>query len=169
MRNKLPSAVEKTLHLVTLLPKHPQEVYDRILAIADYRLERLTNDRLNYQVKAFNDVIRELEQVLGLEIQPFLVEDQNRDIELQVRGGIEQLRLRGPFNLLHNADFSLARLAYALCRALKPSVVMETGVAYGVSTAFLLKALDVNRNGRLHSIDLPPLARAADHFVGVLV
>jgi hypothetical protein len=38
---------------------------------------------------------------------------------------------------------------------LRPRVLVETGVANGFSTAFLLQALQTNGNGHLHSIDLP--------------
>jgi hypothetical protein len=56
-----------------------------------------------------------------------------------------------------------------LCRLLSPNIVLETGVAYGVTSAFTLQALAVNRKGTLVSIDLPPLGRDADRHVGVLV
>jgi hypothetical protein len=49
---------------------------------------------------------------------------------------------------------------YALVRSLAPAVVVETGVCNGVSTAFLLLALERNRSGVLHSIDLPEIAGA---------
>ncbi len=45
-------------------------------------------------------------------------------------------------------------LQYALVRAVKPSVILETGVASGVSTAFMLLALKNNNHGRLDSIEL---------------
>jgi hypothetical protein len=44
---------------------------------------------------------------------------------------------------------------YVLCRTVRPKCVVETGVASGVSTAYILKALDDNGAGRLYSIDLP--------------
>jgi predicted O-methyltransferase YrrM len=47
---------------------------------------------------------------------------------------------------------------YRLLRDLKPSVAVETGVCNGVSTAFLLLALEDNGEGELHSIDLPEIA-----------
>ncbi len=47
---------------------------------------------------------------------------------------------------------------YALLRELQPEVAVETGVCNGVSTAFLLLALDRNGKGVLHSIDLPEFA-----------
>ena len=47
---------------------------------------------------------------------------------------------------------------YRLLRELEPEVAVETGVCNGVSTAFLLLALEDNRKGMLHSIDLPEVA-----------
>jgi hypothetical protein len=38
-----------------------------------------------------------------------------------------------------------------------PEKVVETGVARGITTRFLLEALERNGSGRLWSIDLPPL------------
>jgi predicted O-methyltransferase YrrM len=47
---------------------------------------------------------------------------------------------------------------YRLLRELQPEVAVETGVCNGVSTAFLLLALEDNHKGLLHSIDLPEVA-----------
>jgi predicted O-methyltransferase YrrM len=47
---------------------------------------------------------------------------------------------------------------YRLLRELRPEVAVETGVCNGVSTAFLLLALEDNGEGVLHSIDLPEVA-----------
>lgn len=57
-------------------------------------------------------------------------------------------------------DFSMcmvlrAPTLYVLCRMLKPEVVVETGVADGFSSAFILYALEANQKGKLYSIDLP--------------
>ena len=46
---------------------------------------------------------------------------------------------------------------YLLVRALQPMTVVETGVSYGFSTAYLLQGLEDNHAGVLHSIDLPNL------------
>ena len=45
-------------------------------------------------------------------------------------------------------------LQYAAVRALAPDIVVETGVASGVSSSYLLLALDKNARGKLYSIDL---------------
>lgn len=44
---------------------------------------------------------------------------------------------------------------YVLCRIFKPDTVIETGVADGFSTAFILQAIDINQKGHLYSIDSP--------------
>ncbi len=48
---------------------------------------------------------------------------------------------------------------YALTRVLEPDHVVETGVSSGISSAHFLLALDKNRRGTLHSIDLPTRQR----------
>jgi hypothetical protein len=44
---------------------------------------------------------------------------------------------------------------YYLIRSLRPLVVVETGVAAGFSTAYMLQALQNNSCGHLYSVDLP--------------
>lgn len=48
-----------------------------------------------------------------------------------------------------------AQILYFLTRKLRPKTVVETGVAAGESTGFILQALFDNNKGRLYSIDLP--------------
>jgi hypothetical protein len=49
---------------------------------------------------------------------------------------------------------------YALVRLLRPRHVVEAGVSSGVSSAYLLRALERNRRGALHSVDLPSHPRS---------
>jgi predicted O-methyltransferase YrrM len=46
---------------------------------------------------------------------------------------------------------------YCIVRAVQPEIMVETGVASGISSAFILRALRDNQKGRLFSIDLPPI------------
>jgi hypothetical protein len=46
-------------------------------------------------------------------------------------------------------------LLYVLVRQFRPSIVVETGVAAGVSSAYILQAMKDNNFGHLYSIDLP--------------
>jgi predicted O-methyltransferase YrrM len=47
---------------------------------------------------------------------------------------------------------------YVLPRVIRPGIIVETGVASGSMTSFLLAALYHNATGVLHSFDLPPIA-----------
>lgn len=46
-------------------------------------------------------------------------------------------------------------ILYVICRVLKPRIVIETGVASGVSSTYILHALDRNKLGTLYSVDFP--------------
>lgn len=58
---------------------------------------------------------------------------------------------------------------YILMRLLKPDRIIETGVASGASSAYLLCALRDNKKGKLFSIDLPPDNLPAGKTVGWIV
>jgi predicted O-methyltransferase YrrM len=66
-------------------------------------------------------------------------------------------------------DPALGELAYAVVRAARPAVVVETGVATGVTSAHILAALADNDAGRLVSIDLPPVALVTEGLLGSAV
>jgi len=42
---------------------------------------------------------------------------------------------------------------YGLCKIMKPDIIVETGIAYGQSSSYILKALKENNKGILYSID----------------
>lgn len=50
------------------------------------------------------------------------------------------------------------RALYAICRALRPSQVLETGTYWGYSTAYLAAAVRDNGCGRVHTFDIYPKA-----------
>lgn len=53
-------------------------------------------------------------------------------------------------------DFRFYRiLLYVIVRAIKPKIIIETGVMHGLSSSFILKAIEKNEEGRLFSIDAP--------------
>jgi len=47
------------------------------------------------------------------------------------------------------------QILYFLIRSIKPEIMVETGVAAGESTGYVLAAMDKNKKGKLYSIDLP--------------
>ncbi len=101
--------------------------------------------------------------------------------QLRVSGGLTELETHvanrrshllqspGPFGNFMNGTTTLGRLCYLACRQLRPRVVVETGVAYGVTSAYILQALEDNGYGELHSIDLPPLGKDAESYVGYVI
>ena len=78
-------------------------------------------------------------------------------------------RINLPFPTFYNPDKSFALLSYALTRYLRPKLVLETGVGYGITSALVLSALMRNNSGRLVSIDLPPLSDPYGACTGVAV
>jgi cephalosporin hydroxylase len=69
------------------------------------------------------------------------------------------LHIHRVYKTIDRLDFGqLAALPelYAIVRSLTPQVIVETGVASGLSSAFILHALSRNQHGHLYSIDLPP-------------
>jgi Methyltransferase domain len=63
---------------------------------------------------------------------------------------------RGAYGGWDDADQAVAGAVSCLARHLRPEVVVETGVGRGLTTYFVLKALEHNGGGRLWSIDLAP-------------
>src|SRR5580658_507967 len=53
----------------------------------------------------------------------------------------------------HYGEIDAPLELYAIVRLRRPRHVLEVGVSYGVSSAYLLRALERNRQGTLHSID----------------
>jgi hypothetical protein len=72
----------------------------------------------------------------------------------------------GGFN---DGDAGLVRAIWCLVRHLRPVNVVETGVAHGFTSRFILEALAKNGTGHLSSIDLPPLDPDRRASVGIAV
>lgn len=86
--------------------------------------------------------------------------------ELQAKGIQPGPQSFGSWN---DGDAGLVRAIWCLIRHLKPTKVIETGVAHGVTSRFILEAMERNGGGDLHSIDLPPIDRSLQQQVGAAV
>ena len=161
-------SVETLLNLALLLPRRPREFRDRVAAYADLGLERLRRGSPGYETARWPGVIEDLEAHLG-RVTEILDEPALRETEEDTRRLLKDIRGGDPFSPRWAADSRFARLCYLLCRLISPSVVLETGVAYGVSSVFILKALEKNACGTLHSVDLPPLRSEYEKFWGIAV
>lgn len=164
--NDMPIGNSKVIRLVSVLAKNPAEFRERALTILDGRLSRLTRQRPSYVISERDSVIVQLSSVLGRAFGEALRGPDLADMETRVRQRMESLPTDAPFGSFHNGDPLLARFCYAVVRALEPKTVLETGVCYGVGSAFTLAALESNHRGKLHSVDLPPLGRNGSKFVG---
>jgi hypothetical protein len=90
----------------------------------------------------------------------------------EVIGELEAKGIRvGPETLHGNndGDAGLARAIWCLTRHLRPRNVVETGVLHGVTSRFILEALERNGVGHLWSIDLPPLEHVFQEVIGIAV
>jgi len=111
---------------------------------------------------------RNLANFLGLEkseVKGYLREaDQITRWMLRLTGNVELGTMLSPLR---------GPIVYVCTRALKPAVMVETGVALGSSTCYMLHAMELNKKGLLYSIDLPNADRGApvpkDKEVGWLV
>ncbi|MBV9572169.1 MAG: class I SAM-dependent methyltransferase [Alphaproteobacteria bacterium] len=69
----------------------------------------------------------------------------------------------------NDGDAALGRALWCLVRRLRPEHVVETGVAHGFTSRFILEALARNGTGCLHSIDRPPLDPVLRERIGMAV
>lgn len=146
----------------------PQEARDRAVGYLDLCLDLLFAGSPTCETVSWEDTLRDLEAHLG-RVKDVLEEPTLAEVEENTRRLLEEIRHKDPFSPRWAADSLLARCCYLACRLLEPAVVVETGVAYGVSSAFILKALEENGRGVLHSVDLPPMRRKYNEFWGIAV
>lgn len=66
----------------------------------------------------------------------------------------------------YNARQELLRLVGGLIKLMKPRTMVETGVAFGFTSATALRAMEDVDSGHLYSIDLPPLQYDPDEAIG---
>ena len=154
--------------LASLVLRRPGEFYDRTIGYADLGLDLLFGAPPTYETVSWKSALRDVEERFGYPAD-VLDEPALEEVEEHARQLLKDIRDRDPFSLRWAADSLLARCCYLACRLLEPAVVVETGVAYGVSSAFILRALEENGRGVLHSVDLPPLRPQYEKFWGIAV
>lgn len=161
--------MSKLLRLLPILPHNPVEFFDRIRTIVEVKADQIFRKAHSYQTEEWDVAVGALSKALRTDLSAYLAEPQVQTLEAHVLEATTNIPAMAPFRISHNGDVALARLTYALCRATRPKVALETGTCYGVTTSFILLALQVNAQGTLYSIDLPPLSESGDRFVGFLI
>jgi len=128
--------------------RDPQEFMDRLRGQLEAKLDRGPFEIPDVTERSW---VEDLHHLLGV---PYPC-DRCAGFEALWAEASEELARSGhELGEWYDAGRRLAESAYAAVRHLEPSAVVETGVARGVTTRFLLQAMD--GHGELYSVDLPP-------------
>lgn len=130
---------------------------DRVSAKLDKFIRKPSNERnvLNNP----NDAIQAITGVQGDIIEKYSEEILSKKlldvIDKNLRNNIPHHRYEMVKNFKDDTEWiKIVHSIYILIRILKPSTILETGVGeIGLSTTFILSALQTNNNGTLYSID----------------
>ncbi len=144
------------MRVAAALARGPGEAVERIRERIAERRERLTGPSL-YETEPEWEA--KLHALLGVD-WPCAARAEFDPLWRDIRRLLTEQNLtvgRGAYGGWDDADPAFARAVWCLARHLRPQKVVETGVARGITTRFLLEALERNGGGRLWSIDLPPL------------
>jgi predicted O-methyltransferase YrrM len=150
-----------------LLLTHPGELPARLANKLNSLAEGHARPRRHGLVEDAERLSDVLGRIFGPEAGAALREPALAALEAAVAARLAAAE--GGFAACHNASSTLGRLCYAAARVLRPAVVVETGVARGVTSAYILAALEENGHGTLDSIDLPPLAADEGRHLGCAI
>jgi Methyltransferase domain len=146
----------------------PADVWSRVISYNDYSREQ-RRPRCDYRHDSHWE--QWLHEEIG-ESWPCKFAAEFRTLWDQI---MNELRSRGiqpgPESYQHwnDGDAGFVRAIWCLVRHRRMRNVIETGVAHGVTSRFILEALERNGDGRLWSIDLPPLDRSLRRHIGIAV
>lgn len=148
--------------------RHPAAAVERFRNRMDRRLEY---SRPPPVYRPEPDWPQRLHQQLGLPFPcPIAAEFRQRWPEIAALVTAKGVRF-GPesFYGYNDGDPAFVGAVWCLVRHLRPANVIETGVAHGISTRFILEALERNGRGELWSIDPPPVEPGLAAEVGIAV
>jgi predicted O-methyltransferase YrrM len=125
-------------------------------------------------LKALSRFIRDLTDRNDIEIKNFISEiSLNSQFHSQLDAKRNSLGRRQYRRWGWGISETLGMVLYSLCRIQQPAIVIETGVSTGVSSSYILSALNENKLGELYSMDpepnsgwlIPDYFRTRWHFV----
>ncbi len=106
--------------------------------------------------KTTENFIKNLTDADASEIEGYIAEiASNRDFHNRLEDNRSNLGRRRYSSWHYGVGTTLGAALYAICRRQQPDIVVETGVASGMSSSYILCALEQNGHGELYSIDLP--------------
>ena len=163
--------LDRVMRRAALVRSHPLELVDRLRNKVEFKREppstllgheevrARARQRFGYQVA--EDPRKELHEALDLHWPCSADAAFARELDELASDIGEGHGLDGDETFVH--------VLYCLATHLRAERVVETGVARGVSSRFLLSAFEAMGQGHLWSIDLPPLAHELDDQSGLLV
>ena len=157
--------LHKTLSLMRVLASNPAEFSARVGSILEARLAGRPGECGWYAAIGQEEACRRLGAALDSKVATCFGESVLEQLESEISERLNGVGRDAAIPLAYGADRGLARFCYALCRLKRPRIVIETGVSYGITSAYILQAMEMNNYGNLASIDLPPLG--ADSLVDV--
>jgi predicted O-methyltransferase YrrM len=161
----------KIAALARIAVKDPYEAFYRIRAFTASFLQKSSPEAepFAYLESEFSDFCEILDRTFNTGTSDLLTEPQLLSVREHVQKRLDQAERNSPMATALNGGEGLCNICYLACRALQPVAVVETGVAHGITSAYVLAALESNGRGHLYSIDRPPLALGSDEFVGICI
>jgi len=150
--------LSKASRLARVVVTEPGEAWARMQDRLDERRDR-RKPRCPYDGE--RDWDRPLHQIFGIP-WPCDTTSEFWDLWPEVVRPFEARRERigrGAFGGWGDGEPGFIRAVWHLVRHLRPANVVETGVARGFTTRFILEALERNGSGHLWSIDAPPVLK----------
>lgn len=135
------------------------------LKIQDLAAERRERRRPPYPYGVDEDWEQRLHRLLGVS-WPCAATSEFWDLWTEVIASLRAKGLRigrGAYGGWGDGEPGMTRAVWCLTRHLEPDKVVETGVARGITSRFVLEALERNGAGHLWSIDLPPQTKERLH------
>jgi len=113
--------------------------------------------KFNIESQTLNDGLKQLFPNSNLKIEQIKKEIQH--VEFHHEEFFDELENKiypskeKPYPIDYSLDSDSGILLYVLTKIIKPETIVETGVAYGRSTTFILQSLNDNQKGKLYSVD----------------
>lgn len=106
----------------------------------------------------FHRVFDGLSEYFGQEIAPYAELERDRTLLTMLEAAVADETFFRTKHWASPLELGIFRAClYSLVRTFEPRVAIETGVLHGLTSLFVLRAMELNGKGRLISIDLPSL------------
>lgn len=145
------------LCLLSAILTDPAEARDRAHSITEAELSSFSTEKPSCGIANWETLATRLSEVLGHNVEKTLCETELVETEPQVRRPLASLQPEVLIRKFHSGDVALGRMCDALERASRPTSALVMEICYGVTSSFIVAALEQNPWGKLSSIDLSRL------------